>query len=67
MSKYAGTKTEKNLMEHFQASPRHATNTPTMPVPHGRPALYKWPTFLRRLPTRRRSTQKCGSRSSTHR
>ena len=66
MSKYAGTKTEKNLMEAFC---RRITGTQQvyllcMRCKKSR-LMYRWQTSLRRLQTRRKSTQKCGSRNST--
>ena len=62
MSKYAGTKTEQNLIEAFSANHRHATNIHTTHLPQERQDLYRWPTSLRKLQIRRKSTRKCGSK-----
>lgn len=63
MSKYAGTKTEKNLMEAFAGESQAAINTPIMHQQQKRQDLYRWQIFLKKPQTRKKSMQKCGLRS----
>ena len=62
MSKYAGTKTEKNLMEAF-AGESMARNKYTYFASVAKKAGSQ--LFSRKPLTRKRNTQRCGSRNST--
>ena len=63
MSKYAGTKTEKNLMEAF-AGESQARNKYTYYASAAKKAGFvQWQIFLKKPQTRKKSMQKCGLRS----
>ena len=65
MSKYAGTKTKKNLMDAF-AGESQARNKYTYYASVAKKAGYEQMAALTlRQQSRRRSMQKCGLRSST--
>lgn len=65
MSKYAGTKTEKNLMEAF-AGESQARNKYTYYASAARKAGFvQMANLLKRLQTRKKNMQKCGLRNFT--
>ena len=65
MSKYAGTKTEQNLMEAFAGESQARNKYTYYASAAKKPDMYRWLTFLKKLPTRKKNMQKCGLKSST--
>ena len=63
MKELKGTKTEKNLMEAFAVNHRLVTSTLTLPQRQKKMAMCKLQLSLKKLPTTKRNTLKCGSNS----
>ena len=65
MSKYSGTKTEKNLMEAFAGESQARNKYTFFASAAKKQDMSSWQLFIWKLPIRKKNTQKCGLRSFT--
>lgn len=65
MSKYAGTKTEKNLMDAFAGESQARTKYTFYASAAKKLVTNSWLLFIWKPQTRKKNMQKCGSKNST--